>query len=281
MLHELEERYPWMKQFHGQWAATVLMGKHDSSKSRDMHKALGVRWAAKSTPFPASRPTSSLSPVVMTESSSALSTSGSIGEENEYSEEEHCCVHDSGNKSVGEDEIDENINEESNNGENTYRDDSTEEEEDPNDQSQVSSFILKSQPANNMVHRVSHLNGTRPPPLRPSTLTAFCNSNNRYTPDMRLRARVIQSRVPAATTNIIVSTRYESETSTTNKCIKPKSTEPDKSTSARSNIASKNITTKKQNHLRISGANNENQLPHKHAFLQQQPVKDRGKTTPT
>ena len=63
MLHELEERYPSMKQFHGQWVAIVLMGKHVFSNSRDIQKALKVRGIATGISSAMSRPTTEFSPV--------------------------------------------------------------------------------------------------------------------------------------------------------------------------------------------------------------------------
>ena len=78
MLHELEERYPWMKQFHGQWVAIVLTGKYVSSKSRDMHKALKVRLTATDISSVVSQATVGFSPIVTSEPISSPNVSRSL-----------------------------------------------------------------------------------------------------------------------------------------------------------------------------------------------------------
>lgn len=260
MLHELEERYPWMKQFHGQWVAIVLMGKHVSSKSRDMQKVLKLRHTANGTSSPISRPMAGLSPIVTLESSPSLSASGSIDGENGNGEKDIGHAHDNDQDFIGE----------SDTGEDRSMDDGIDQDYD-DDQPQISSLFLKSRPAKNDVHQADQPKRTH------STLFEQSTTIDQYIPDKRLQSQAAQNMTLATTTNKDTSTRHNPKTSTIDKGIKRKLTELDKSTSAVSNAASKNRTSRRPNDLPISGANSENQLTGEHTFLQQHPVKDRGK----
>jgi hypothetical protein len=274
MLHELEERYPWMKQFHGQWVAIVLMGKHVSSKSRDMQKALKLRQTAQGTLSPISRPMSGLSPIVISGSSSSPSASGSIDGESEYGEEEIGHAHDNDQVSTEEGDIGEKINEESDTGEETYRDHGIDQDYD-DDQPQIPSLLLKSRPAKNVVRQANHSKRTRSPLVESPTTT------NEHIPDKILRVRAAQDMTPTTTTDKDTFARYKPKTSIINKGVKRKLPELDKSTSADSNAVSKSRTFRKPNNHPISGANSEIQLTDERNPLQQQPVKDRGKARPT
>ena len=259
MLHELEERYPWMKQFHGQWVAVVLMGKHVSSKSRDMHKALKVRCSAMGTSSVISRTTEGFSPVITSEPISSRGASESIDEE------EIVQTH-----------------EESDAEEHTYRDDvieQEEEEEEDDDQPLIPSFLSKTSPAGNVDHRAGHSERTCSIPSESSSITAVDKTPNPLMSNKRLKTRVIQNRTLEIAASRITSTRYESKITTINRDIGRKSTELKTSTSVGSNAAYKNRISKERNNHPASSINSNDQLAEEDTSSLQS-VKDRGKHAP-
>ena len=256
MLHELEERYPLMKQFHGQWVAVVLMGKHVSSKSRDMHKALKVRCTTMGTSSVMSRITEDFSPVFTSEPISSRGASESIDEE----------------KIV-------QTHEESDAEEHTYRDDAIEQEEEDEDQPLIPSFLSKTLPAGNMDHRAGHSERTCSIPSESSSITAIDETPDPLMSNKRLKTRVIQNRTLEIAASRITSTRYESKITTINRDIERKSKEQETSTSVGSNAAYKNRISKERNNHPASSINSNDQLAEEDtSFLQS--VKDRGKHAP-
>ena len=54
MIGKVEDRYSWMKCFEAHWLSEVLLGKHVTSKARDMRKASAAKLIVISTPTPGS-----------------------------------------------------------------------------------------------------------------------------------------------------------------------------------------------------------------------------------